>query len=48
MIIHLKDSTKIVFSPKSVWDITKELMLAEDAIDRDKEHFSLMCETGLS
>src|SRR3989339_1495330 len=39
MIIHLKDSTKIVFSPKSVWDITKELMLAEDAIDRDKEHF---------
>ena len=39
MIIHLRDSTKIVFSPKSVWDITKELMLAEDAIDRDKEHF---------
>jgi len=39
MIIHLKDSTKIVFSPKSVWDITKELMLAEDKIDRDKEHF---------
>jgi len=39
MIIHLKDSTKIVFSPKSVWDITKELMLAEDTIDRDKEHF---------
>lgn len=39
MIIHLKDSTKIVFSSKSVWDITKELLGAEDEIDRDKEHF---------
>jgi DNA repair protein RadC len=39
MIIHLKDSTKIVFSPESVWDITKELLGTEDEIDRDKEHF---------
>jgi DNA repair protein RadC len=39
MIIHLKDSTKIVFSPKSVWEIVKELLASEDEIDRDKEHF---------
>lgn len=39
MIIHLKDSTKIVFSPKSVWEILKELLASEDEIDRDKEHF---------
>lgn len=39
MIIHLKDSTKIVFTPKSVWEIVKELLNSEDEIDRDKEHF---------
>ena len=39
MIIHLKDSTKIVFSPKSVWEIVKELLASEDEVDRDKEHF---------
>ena len=39
MIIHLKDLTKIVSSPKAIWNITKDLLLAEDKIDQDKEHF---------
>ncbi len=39
MIIHLKDKTKIVSSPKTIWNITKDLLLAEDRIDQDKEHF---------
>ena len=39
MIIHLKDFTKIVSSPKAIWNITKDLLLAEDKIDQDKEHF---------
>ncbi len=39
MIIHLKDSTKIIFSPKSVWEVTRELLASEDEVDRDKEHF---------
>lgn len=39
MIIHLKDLTKIVSTPKAIWNITKDLLLAEDKIDRDKEHF---------
>ena len=39
MIIHLKNLTKIVSSPKAIWNITKDLLLAEDKIDQDKEHF---------
>ena len=39
MIIHLNDLTKIVSSPKAIWNITKDLLLAEDKIDQDKEHF---------
>ena len=39
MIIHLKDLTKVVSEPESVWKITKELLMAEDEIDQDKEHF---------
>lgn len=39
MIIHLKDKTKILFSPCSVWEIARELLNSEDKIDRDKEHF---------
>ncbi len=39
MIIHLKDSTTIVSEPKAIWNITKDLLEAEDEIDRDKEHF---------
>lgn len=39
MIIHLKDKTRIVFSPKSVFEIVRELLASEDKIDRDKEHF---------
>ncbi len=35
----MKDKTKIVFTPKTIWDITKELLEAEDEVDRDKEHF---------
>ena len=38
MIIHLKDLTKIVSEPKAIWNITKDLLMAEDEIDRDKEH----------
>ena len=38
MIIHLKDLTKIVSEPKVIWNITKDLLMAEDEIDRDKEH----------
>lgn len=38
MIIHLKDLTKIVSEPKVIWNITKDLLKAEDLIDRDKEH----------
>jgi len=39
MIIHLKDANRCVLSPATVFDITKELMEAEDEVDRDKEHF---------
>lgn len=39
MIIHLKDSTKIVSNPESVWEVCRDLLLAEDKIDQDKEHF---------
>jgi len=39
MIIHLNDLSKIIFSPKSVWEITRDLLAHEDEIDRDKEHF---------
>lgn len=39
MIIHLKDANRCVLSPDTVFDITKELMGAEDKVDRDKEHF---------
>jgi len=39
MIIHLKDKTRVVFSPKSVFEIARELLASEDRIDRDKEHF---------
>ncbi|MBI4973321.1 hypothetical protein HZC27_01795 [Candidatus Roizmanbacteria bacterium] len=38
MIIHLKDLTKIVSEPKAIWNIIKDLLEAEDEIDRDKEH----------
>ena len=38
MIIHLKDLTKIVSEPKAIWNITKDLLKAEDEIDQDKEH----------
>jgi DNA repair protein RadC len=38
MIIHLKDLTKIVSEPKAIWNITKDLLKAEDLIDQDKEH----------
>ena len=38
MIIHLKDLTKIVSEPKVIWNITKDLLKAEDLIDQDKEH----------
>ena len=38
MIIHLKDLTKIVSEPKAIWNITKDLLMAEDLIDQDKEH----------
>jgi len=39
MIIHLKDKTRVVFSPKSVFEIARGLLASEDKIDRDKEHF---------
>lgn len=39
MIIYLKDSTKIISNPKSIWEITRDLLLAEDKYDQSKEHF---------
>ena len=39
MVIHLKDATNIISDAKSVWKICKDLLEAEDAVDRDKEHF---------
>ena len=39
MVIYLKDSTKIISDSKAVWKICKDLLQAEDLIDRDKEHF---------
>ena len=38
MIINLKDLSKIVSNPKSIWKISRDLLLAEDEIDRSKEH----------
>ena len=38
MVINLKDLTKIVSNPKSIWEISRDLLLAEDEIDRSKEH----------
>ncbi len=39
MVIHLKDTTNIISDAKSVWQICKDLLKAEDAVDQDKEHF---------
>ncbi len=39
MIIHLKDSKKIISDSKTVWKICRDLLQAEDAVDKDKEHF---------
>ena len=39
MVIHLKDSTNIISDAKSVWKVCKDLLEAEDVVDRDKEHF---------
>ncbi len=39
MIIHLKDANRCVLSPVTVYEIIKELLSAEDEVDRDKEHF---------
>jgi len=39
MVIYLKDSTKIISDSVAVWKICKDLLKAEDPVDRDKEHF---------
>lgn len=39
MIIQLKDKQNKVASPQDVNDILQALLMAEDDVDRDKEHF---------
>ena len=39
MVIHLKDATNIISDAKSVWKVCRDLLEAEDTVDRDKEHF---------
>lgn len=39
MIIKLKDSSKVISDPTSVFEILKAFMKTQDQIDRDKEHF---------
>ncbi len=39
MIIHLSENQKPIDAPKEVYNILKAVLMAEDPIDRDKEHF---------
>lgn len=38
MIISLSDKTTVVDSPKVLFEVLKAVLMAEDEIDRDKEH----------